>query len=138
MNVNKITIGTTGISAEIDFNNTANQEAAWQLYVEISTRISTFKLDYDADEKKALESLYKLFEETRKTLKELGRKALEVARLAILILNKIIRPFTTKWYNKITKDNCQKFREELEDLRSNLINYKKQLAKIADIEDFVD
>lgn len=138
MNVNKITIGTTGISAEIDFNNTANQEAAWQLYVEISTRISTLKLDYDADEKKALESLYKLFEETRRTLKELGKKALEVARLAILILNKIVRPFTTKWYNKITEDNCQKFREELEELRGNLINYKKQLAQIADIEDFVD
>lgn len=56
MNVNKITIGTTGISAEIDFNNTANQEAAWQLYVEISTRISTLKLDYDADEKKHLKA----------------------------------------------------------------------------------
>lgn len=139
--IEKISIGTSGISVDINLADSANQKAAWQLYIELSTRITTKDLkENEGDEKAALASTYKIFEETRTILKQNGKDCIELAKLSILVLNEVIRPFTTKWYKKQldTRSETDNFRKELNELREFLKNYKKQLAHIAGIPDFVD
>lgn len=138
MKIKGANIGLTGISFDIDFDNTENQKAAWQLYIEISTRVSIIPLAPTADEREALTSIYKLFEATRATLKEFGPSSIEVARIAISVLNGVIRPFTTKWHNSLCVNKYGDFREELAILNNYLKNYKKMLADIANVEDFVE
>ena len=121
------------------------QQAAWELYVELLTRISTQPLaDGDGDEATALASIYGLFEVTRKLLKEKGRKAQTFSKIAIIVLNQKIRPFTVKWHKLSLNDGfkdpatCEKFRAELKDIQQVLRDYAKGLAKIANVEDFQD
>ena len=65
-----------------------NQDAAWAMYVQMLTRITTQPLpDEDGGEQTALDSVYKLFEITRDILTEYGREAPEFSKLAVLILN---------------------------------------------------
>jgi hypothetical protein len=51
-----------------------DRDAAWELYVELLTRITTQHLQPDhGDEKTALDSIHALFNLTRQTLKHQGR-----------------------------------------------------------------
>ena len=57
--------------------NTADKDAAWELYIEMLTRIVTQPLpSEDGDEKTALDSVYSLFSTTREILRLHGRKAI--------------------------------------------------------------
>ena len=69
--------------------------AAWELYIELLTRITTQPLGIDdGDEKTALESVYSLFPTTRSIIKQNGRDCIEFTKLAVVVLNRKIRPFT--------------------------------------------
>lgn len=62
-------------------------------------RISTQPLpDEDGDEQTALASVYSLFATTRGILKEYGQECPEFSKVAVLILNQKVCPFTTKWH----------------------------------------
>lgn len=131
--------------AEMEFIYTETDEiAAWEMYVEIITRVSTKKLPNEyGDEKTALESIYSLFPSTRTLLKMYGRKGQTFSKLAVIILNQVIRPFTVKWHNASIygfqdKDQNIVFRSELEDLQKELGKYAKALAEIANVEDISD
>lgn len=137
-------INTKFLEVEFEWNN-KEKNAAWELYVELLTRITTQNLpDKDGDEESALNSIYSLFEITRKILKEKGRKCTNFTKISIVILNQIIRPFTTKWHKLKLKDafidskKCKEFREELKNLRHDLIIWTKMLADIAEVEDLID
>lgn len=121
------------------------QQAAWELYVELLTRISTQPLaDEDGDEATALASIFGLFEVTRKLLKEKGRKAETFSKIAIVVLNQKIRPFTARWHKLSLDDGfkdqatCEQFREELKDIQQVLSGYAGVLAQVANVEDFQD
>lgn len=118
-----------------------DKEAAWLMYVELLTRITTQPMNDEGDEQTALNSVYKLFDITREILKEYGRKAINFTKISIIILNQKIRPFTSKWH-KLSCENafenkqlCKKFREELEILRHVLVAYTRLLAEMANVED---
>ncbi|MDP1933564.1 MAG: hypothetical protein Q8K47_01600, partial [Nitrosomonas sp.] len=60
-----------------------DKEAAWDLYVELLTRITTQPLpDEDGVEQTALDSIYALFGITRETLKAHGRSCIQFAKIA--------------------------------------------------------
>lgn len=64
-----------------------DKAAAWDLYVELLTRITTQPLpDEDGVEQTALDSIHALFGITRKTLKDHGRGCDQFARIAIIVL----------------------------------------------------
>ncbi len=64
-----------------------DKEAAWDLYVELLTRITTQPLpDEDGVEQTALDSIYALFGITRETLKDHGRPCIQFAKIAIVVL----------------------------------------------------
>src|SRR5260370_27480478 len=78
---------------------TADANAAWELYVELLTRITTQALPAEhGDEKTALDSVYSLFPTTRIILNRNGKECVSFAKIAIPVLNQILRPFTSKWH----------------------------------------
>lgn len=122
-----------------------DKEAAWDLYVELLTRITTQPLaDENGVEQTALDSIYTLFAVTRQTLKTHGRACIEFARIAVIILNQVVRPFTAKWHRRSQNgafarpEQCAQFRLELQDLQTQLRNYTKLLADLADVEDLTE
>ena len=117
--------------------------ASWQMYVELVTRVLTQKLDDDyGDDKAALNSIYKIFDISRSILKEYGQKAKSFSLISIFVLNYIIRPFTTKWHKYFIINNDEtinkEFRNELSNVRVNIIKYAKLLGNIAKIDDLID
>ncbi len=119
-----------------------DMNAAWELYVELLTRIATQRLrSSQGDEETALTSVYKLFAITREIMRRNGRGCIQFARIAIIVLNQIVRPFTAKWHKlslaEAFKDSgrCQEFRTELEELQRDLVTYTKMLADMAGVED---
>lgn len=129
--------------AEMEFKLVEDDQiAAWEMYVELLTRITTQSLDDEVgDEETALTSIYNLFDITRDILKTKGRNATQFTKVAIIVMNQIIRPFTAKWHKKKIDGafsdwgECYTFRTELKELQDNLISYTRLLAEMADVED---
>ncbi|CAK8720805.1 Poly(3-hydroxyalkanoate) polymerase subunit PhaE [Candidatus Electrothrix gigas] len=122
--------------------NDADKTAAWELYVELLTRISTQNLEREqGDEETALKSIYSLFDTTRELMKRHGRDCREFNRIAVIVLNQIIRPFTAKWHKRMSDDEfkkeevCIEFRRELLNLQVKLKNYARMLSDMAGVED---
>ncbi|MFW1341068.1 hypothetical protein ACEV9T_22825 [Vibrio parahaemolyticus] len=119
-----------------------DKAAAWELYIELLTRVTTQDiLSHDGDEQAALNSIYSLFEITRNVIKNNGRNCVEFTKIAIVFMNQIIRPFTSKWH-KVSVDKgfeneskCIEFRSELAVLQSELRVYTSMLAEMAGVED---
>lgn len=119
--------------------------AAWELYIELLTRITTQPLSiHHGDEKTALASVYSLFPTTRDVIKKNGRFCNEFTKIAIIVLNQIVRPFTAKWHQLEKKgafnnpDKCKQFRIELSELQKELKLYSKMLADMAGVEDLTE
>ena len=132
-------------AAELKALTDRNKDAAWAMYVEMLTRISTQPLpDEHGDEQTALDSVYSLFATTREILTEYGREAPEFSKLAVLILNQKVRPFTAKWHVPSMEgafedaEKCAEFRAELRDLQGILRGYMQALAALAGVEDITD
>lgn len=132
--------------AEFEFQPSPDdEEAAWEMYVELLTRVTTQQLrDCTGDESTALHSIYKLFDITRDILKIHGRKSPNFTKIAIIVLNQIIRPFTSKWHKLFLQkafedeDQCIAFRRELVFLQDELCNYARMLAEMARVEDLTN
>ena len=137
----KLKIRPPYMEATISFEN-RDRKAAWELYIELLTRVTTQPLpDQDGDEQTALESVYSIFSTTRDILKKYGTGTIQFSKIAIPVLNQIIRPFTAKWHKLSVAgcfsepNRCQEFREELKLLQIDLVNYNQLLANIAGVED---
>ena len=87
------------------------------------------------------DSIYSLCAITRQVLKNNTRNCTEFTKIAIVVLNQVIRPFTAKWHRlslqgafaDIKKQN--EFRGELAQLQAVLKQYTKMLADMAGVED---
>ena len=139
-----IRIGTKWAKAEFSFKD-ADRDAAWELYVEMLTRIVTQPLPSEVgDEKTALASVYSLFETTREILRQRGRGTIQFSKVAIPVLNQVVRPFTAKWHRESLSGafgdpgKRKEFRKELAALQEDLCNYNRLLAEIAGVEDLTD
>ncbi len=122
-----------------------DKNAAWELYIELLTRITTQPLSKeDGDEETALQSIYSLFDLTRSIIKTHGRDCREFTKIAIVVLNQVIRPFTAKWHKASIGGNfsdpkeCAQFRGELEKLQTKLRTYTKMLSEMAGVEDLTE
>ena len=124
---------------------TADKDAAWEMYIELLTRITTQPLpDEQGDEQAALDSIYSLFPATREIIRRHGRDCNEFTKIAVVVLNQVVRPFTARWHGRsLTNafgDSTQRaqFRRELSDLRDSLRRYSHMLADMAGVEDLTD
>jgi len=114
----------------------ADKDAAWDLYVELLTRISTQPLPKEFGVEKAAPD--------SETLKRHGRAAVSFSRIAITVLNQIVRPFTAKWHRLASlnafedQEQCEMFRNELDELQAQLRHYTQLLADLASVEDLTE
>ena len=143
-NLTKVRLGPRWANVEIDFTD-EDRNAAWELYVEMLTRIVTQPLPVSAgDEQTALDSVYSLFATTREILRRRGKDTVQFGKVAIPVLNQVVRPFAAKWHRESLasafdcKAKQEEFREQLEQLQADLRNYNRLLAKIAGVEDLTD
>ncbi len=119
-----------------------DKDAAWEMYIELITRVATQDLlPEHGDEGTALTSIYKLFDITREVIKRKGRHCESFTKLAIIVLNQRIRPFTAKWHRISVQGgltdaaHSEQFREELVELQAVLRTYSRMLADVAGVED---
>jgi len=123
--------------------NDQDADAAWELYVELLTRAATQPTPMDAgDEAAALKSVHDLFGLTRGIMRAPGRRHADgFAKIAIVVLNQKVRPFTTKWHKlnlagALTDPATRAaFRTELASLQTDLRHYAGLLSQMAGVED---
>ena len=88
--------------------------------------------------------MYSLFALTRQTLKNQGRHYTEFAKIAVIVLNQVVRPFTAKWHGASLAGEFNQpkhraeFRKELKELQEKLRHYSSLLADLAGVEDMTD
>jgi hypothetical protein len=135
-------------------------EAAWEMYIELATRISTQALKEDEGIlREALSSLHDLFPITREILRRQGPTVARkkgkgdhsFAELAIYVLNYAVRPLLAKWHplleeyeaarsdeksvraHEVEWERAAELRGALEELRSLLLDYANLLAAVAGV-----
>ena len=134
----------------------AERKAAWEIYIELITRISVVPLDADhGSVREALTSLYSLFGTTREVLRRHGPEIAESKResgryslgyLAVAILNFELRPVLARWHPALEEwesrrsptvskieherswEQAVALRADLERVRVNLADYAELLA----------
>jgi len=92
--------GLGGATVEV---SEAEERAAWSLYVQLATRISTQPLERGTGSvREALTSLYALFDLTRTVLidagPDIGQSQTDLGPIAIKVLNEGLRPFVNHWH----------------------------------------
>ena len=136
--------------------DSTERDEAWELYVELVTRIAVQGLDsQEGVVREAMNSLYSLFGSTRQILREagpnVGSSRDSVGGIAIAVLNNGLRPFLSKWHPLLQEWEEQKtagvsqqlhekawdkeitMREDLDALRAGLEEYAIALARIAGV-----
>ncbi len=119
----------------------ADRALAWEIYVELATRITTQELDdNEGNDKTALTSIYSLFKISRDCMRSHGVDAANSAALVTAFLNGRIRGFTAKWHQVSLNDGwaeghqasaCQPFRTELKELQAELRKLATALSLVA-------
>lgn len=140
--INKISVSlgipeVANITGEWEPNEN-QQNASWEIYVELVTRVSVVGLNENGGNiREALSSLYTIFDETREILKKYGpgiaispgRGNLSLGFIAVSVLNDFIRPFLTKWHPKLT------FFEEIRSPDTPLVDHYNSWEKNMQIRD---
>jgi transcriptional regulator with XRE-family HTH domain len=138
----------------------AEKKAAWELHVELVTRISVTTFDrQEGILREALSSLYSLFQTTRAILRFYGPaiaptsidKDASASYVVVRMLNIVIRPLLAKWH-PLLKDyeevrplavgsrqyeqqwqHYHELRQELRAIHETLLEYARTFAQIAEI-----
>lgn len=82
------------------------QQAAWAMAVELMTRVATQPIDQHAGlVREALTSLHQLFGVFRQILRDggpgLGVRSESIGGTALVVLNKVLRPFLADWHPRL-------------------------------------
>lgn len=140
------------------------RRAAWEMYVELITRVSVDELGPgEGSLREALDSLYTLFGTTREILREHGPKVaapapgseLSFGLIAVGVLNGGLRPFLSKWHVELLHheelklpetpplaherswERADELRADLNELRGVLATYAGYLGAVADVPPLV-
>lgn len=142
----------------------AEREAAWELYVELATRVSVVELGEDEGLlREALSSLYTVFGTTREILRRYGPAVaprvpaghVTFGVLAVNVLNLSIRPLLSRWHPLLTAYEAQRsaqvdpvaherrwvraaeLRAEIESVRKVLLSLAQALNDVAGVGDLI-
>nr|WP_303260760.1 hypothetical protein [Streptomyces sp. SNU607] len=142
----------------------AERKAAWELYVELVTRISVAPLREDeGSAREGLASMYVLFATVRDILKRYGpdvappgaRNEVSFGTLAVTVLNRAVRPVLSKWHPRLMAwessapagrsaveherawDEIGTLRADLDSLRLVLLELAQVLGNVAGAADLI-
>ncbi|TDU74924.1 hypothetical protein [Streptomyces sp. KS 21] len=140
------------------------RQAAWELYVELATRVSVVELGEDEGLlREALSSLYTVFATTREILRRYGPAVaprvapgkVTFGALAVNVLNLSIRPLLSKWHPLLTAHEAGRgshvdpvaherrwgraaeLRAEIESVRKVLLSLAQALNEVAGAGDLI-
>ena len=155
INVDEVNLGIGNSSVKLSYNK-KDQEIAYKLWVELSTRKIGIKFDEENDViKEVYDSWYEFFKIARELLKEIPSSRIqysqELIKLVENVLNIGLRPHLTKWqakyrkwYDEELKNSNQtpqeiqkKYTEysslvtDLIETNNRMIEYKRLMEKIA-------
>jgi hypothetical protein len=157
--LSKVTVKLPGIEGEWVADE-AQRTAAWEMYVELVTRIAVQPLGRDEGMlREALASLHALFGETRRILRAYGpdiakperKRYLSFGAIAVDVLNVWLRPFLAQWHPRLEDHESRRpagvssfqhehawseapaLRAALDQLRAQLVSYADLLAQACDI-----
>lgn len=153
--VDEVNLGIGNSSVKLSYNK-KDQEIAYKIWVELSTRKIGLRYDEENDViKEVYDSWYKFFETTRELLKEIPANRImysgDLIELTEKVLNIGLRPHLTRWQAKYRKwyDDVVKNTEgtpqeiqkgypeysalikDLLETNERMIEYKKLMKKIA-------
>ncbi len=138
----------------------SQRQAAWEMYVELVTRISVEELRPDEGSlREALSSIYSLFNTTREILRKYGPSVarpgvegnLSFGYLSVAILNTVLRPTLSTWHPLLLDHESRKestvspieherkwdksveLRGDLNKVRAILTVYANVLAQVAEV-----
>jgi hypothetical protein len=131
----------------------AQANAAWSLYVEFATRITTAPLEPGSGSiREALDSVYALFGACRQVLRDAGpdvaRGPNSLGPLVIRVLNEGLRPFLVKWHPALDRaaatagagwdeakwESADDFYTALRRLTVDLNEFVNELGRIANVK----
>lgn len=144
----------------------AERDAAWELYVELVTRVSVVPLAPGHGVlREALTSLYQLFGATREILRKYGPTVARppgkpgeyrFGHLAIWMLNAAMRPVLARWHPELQRleatrpanrsvaeherdwEQSAELRTDLEALRTILLQYARLLGTVCEAPALID
>ena len=138
----------------------AERQAAWEMYVELATRVTLQPLvPSESLLREALTSYYSLFETTRGILRTHGPRIaqphhgsdLSFGHLALAVLNGALRPLLSRWHGELLAYEQQRpasesvvawerawphadsLRQQLDTTRGALLDYADVLAQVAEV-----
>ncbi|WP_043675070.1 hypothetical protein [Streptomyces xylophagus] len=143
----------------------SERSAAWELYLELVTRVSVEELS--ADEgflREALTSLYTFFGTTREILRRYGPEIapplapghVSFAVLAVTVLNRVLRPLLASWHPRLAAYESQRpegrdpvawerewepadaLRGAITEVRGVLRSLARTLQEVAGVSDLID
>jgi hypothetical protein len=143
----------------------AERSAAWELYLELVTRVSVEELDPEEGFlREALSSLYTFFDTTREILRRYGPEVapplapghVSFGVLAVTVLNRVLRPLLSSWHPRLTAYESQRpegtdpvawerqwehadaLRARITDVRETLASLAENLREVADVSDLIN
>ncbi|MFJ8080469.1 hypothetical protein ACIQ6Y_07515 [Streptomyces sp. NPDC096205] len=143
----------------------AERSAAWELYLELVTRVSVEELDPEEGFlREALSSLYTFFNTTREILRRYGPDVapplapghVSFGVLAVTVLNRVLRPLLASWHPRLTAYESQRpeecdpvawergwehapaLRAQLAEVRRTLVSLARTLQEVAGVSDLID
>ncbi len=122
------------VSKYLEHKSVTNEDrsAAWELHVELVTRVSSVKLEQDSGcNMAALNSLHSLFDSWRSIARNGGVKSLKFLKHTKPYFDEILRPFTSKWHTQLNDSSktSELFRIELEQLQLKSQQYCDELEQ---------
>lgn len=129
----------------------AERRAAWELYVELITRVTVVDMrPEDGLLRDALSSIYTLFGSTREVLRRYGPDVaprrgpghLSFGALSVAVLNGAVRPFLASWHPALASHEAslpagadpvahERSWERADDLRRDLAAVRRSLSELA-------
>ncbi|MFJ3668538.1 hypothetical protein ACIPSE_19050 [Streptomyces sp. NPDC090106] len=143
----------------------AERSAAWELYLELVTRVSVEELDpEDGFLREALSSFYTFFNTTRDILRRYGPDVapplapghVSFGVLAVTVLNRVLRPLLAQWHPRLAAyesqrpeghdpvawerqwEHAQALRERIGEVRQSLVSLARTLQEVADVSDLIN
>jgi hypothetical protein len=139
------------------------REAAWEMYVELVTRVAVVELRLEEGLlREALSSLYTIFGTTREILRRHGPEVaiagegeVSFGRLSVFILNAVLRPVLAKWHPMLLDyektraesmstldherswDKYDELRDVLEQTRVHMNEYAEYLREVAGVPSLI-
>ena len=153
----KLSVGLPFGLGQLEFvPDETQQHAAWELYIELSTRVAIHPLKPDEGFiREAITSLYKIVEATRRILRDAGPTVAKgphsFGPVAIEVIVKGIRPFLSKWHpllydfehsrqvdvealeHERAWDRAPEFFSDLAELQKQMQIYSEALARISGV-----